>query len=301
MKNHKIFLLLIASIVLLAGCEANNADDTSTSAVDEQTHAEVNVSEYVFTTAETVNFAEKDATLETNPTTEVNTVITTETATEPTTSETLTEVESTLAQTSSEFSETTTTKTVTEATTTAMVEEKSGFYFEPEDGYAERFVDDLTGDHELFDHFSDALFIYREFYSGIGFNPNGIFENNGKVEGMYGYTHSGVAYSDYREFLLRYFTEDFVYELEDKNYGCINIDGELCYDYGGGRGGDIFFNGAELSITEQTDDLITLKLKIKFRDDSDPDSTITVRTESHRLYVVKTDDGWRFDDMNAIC
>lgn len=294
MKNHKIFLLLIASIVLLAGCESNNADD-------EQTHVEVDVSEYVLTTAETVNFAVKDTTLETTPTTETDTIITTEATSDTTSSETITEVETTLAQTSSEFSETTTTETVTEATTTTKIEEKSGFYFEPEDGYAERFVDDLTDDPELFEHFSDALFIYREFYSGIGFNPNGIFENNGQVEGMYGYTHSGVAYSDYRDFLLRYFTEDFVYELEDENYGCINIDGELCYDYGGGRGGNIFFNGAELMITERTDDLITLKLKINYCDESNPDSNITVKTESHRIYVVKTDDGWRFDDMNAIC
>lgn len=301
MKNHKIFLLLIASIVLLAGCEANNADDTSASAADAQTHAEVDVSEYAFTTAETINLAEKDATLETNPTTEANTAITTETTSDTTRSETVTEIETTLAQTSSEFSETTT-ETVTEATTTAMVKEKSGFYFEPEDGYAERFVDDLTGDPELFEHFSDALFIYREFYSGIDMTPSKVFKNHGNVDSSTGLVSTGVAYSDYEEYLGLYFTDNFIEELSKKDF-IVNIDGEVYYNdwFLGARGSDIFFVGGELTITEKTNEQMTLTLTSYFSGKEIGDDSFEDKIEVYDIIVIKTDGGWRFDNMNSIC
>lgn len=300
MKQIKTIMAITASIVLLAGCEANNADDISASDVDEQTHVEIDVPEYVFTTAETVNFAENDTTIETNPTTEADTVITTEAMSDTSTSETLTET--TLTQTSSEFSETTTTETVTEATTTAMVEEKSGFYFEPEDGYAERFVDDLTGDPELFEHFSDALFIYREFYSGIDMTPSKVFKNHGNVDSSTGLVSTGVAYSDYEEYLGLYFTDNFIEELSKKDF-IVNIDGEVYYNdwFLGARGSDIFFVGGELTITEKTNEQMTLTLTSYFSGKEIGDDSFEDKIEVYDIIVIKTDDGWRFDDMNAIC
>ena len=296
MKRSISLVLCLAMLISVFSCIG-----VSASAADEQTHVEIDVSEYVFTTAETINFAEKDAIFETNPTTEANTAITTEATSDTTRSETVTEIETTLAQTSSEFSETTT-ETVTEATTTAMVKEKSGFYFEPEDGYAERFVDDLTGDPELFEHFSDALFIYREFYSGIDMTPSKVFKNHGNVDSSTGLVSTGVAYSDYEEYLGLYFTDNFIEELSKKDF-IVNIDGEVYYNdwFLGARGSDIFFVGGELTITEKTNEQMTLTLTSYFSGKEIGDDSFEDKIEVYDIIVIKTDDGWRFDDMNAIC
>lgn len=295
MKKYKISTLIITSVIMLSACQTNG--NSTSPAASEEISVDIETTSISLTHHETSVFEIK---YDEQPVTETMT----ETAAEISITQPLTETETEEATTHTEtdFSEIIASEHFDEETSAPQNEEKTKFHFDIDDTYAERFVENLTGDAELFALYNDALFIYRELYTGIGMTAEKVFVNHGSVDDSTGLVSTGVAYSDYEQFLGLYFTDDFIAELEDSEF-IINVDGEVYYNewYMGARGGDFFFNGAELRISEQTDDLITLKLKINFRDESDPDSTRTVRTDTHRLYVVKTDDGWRFDDMHSVC
>ena len=313
MKKIRYLCCFIASIVLLSGCEPKDNNDATLSTVDERitsdsaitvTKAETSVITDIYTLSEAASAEQPVSETESTAIAEV--------------SASQTSVETTIAVTenNAEIEEIISEEVIEENyaeiidfdDSTEEIDDiqedvlQTAFYFEPENDYASRFVENLTGDDELYELFNDALYIYRELYTGIGMTSSKVFKNHGDTDKNTGLVSTGVAYSDYKEFLGLYFTDDFIAELGDKEF-IVNVDGEVYYNdwFMGARGGEFFFNGAELRISEKTDDLITLKLKIHFRDESDPESTRTVRTDTHRLYVVKTDDGWRFDDMHYVC
>lgn len=168
-------------------------------------------------------------------------------------------------------------------------------------GYSKRLVEDRTDNPEIYELFSGAFFIDNCFYSGIGYDSSGIFENLGDVEGYYGFKHSGIKYSDYEALLRRYFTEEYAAELAGREICCKNIDGELCYDSDSHRGGDIYFESAYLTIAEQSGEKITLNVTAFYTGKYAEDYTYSDHTDVNTLTVVNTAEGWRLDGFCNIC
>lgn len=168
-------------------------------------------------------------------------------------------------------------------------------------GYSKQWVEDLTDDPEIYELFSGAFFIDNCFYSGIGYDSSGIFENFGDVNGYYGFKHSGIKYSDYEAFLRQYFTDEYAAELAGREICCKNIDGELCYDSDSHRGGDIYFESASVSIAEKNNGQIILNVTVSYTGRFAEDYTYNDHIDVKTLTVVKTLDGWRLDGFCSIC
>lgn len=167
--------------------------------------------------------------------------------------------------------------------------------------YSGQWVEDRTDDPEIYELFSGAFFIDNCFYSGIGYDSSGIFENLGDVDGYYGFKHSGIKYSDYEAFLRQYFTDEYAAELSGKEICCKNIDGELCYDSDSHRGGDVYFESAFVSIAEKSNEQIKLNVTASYTGRFAEDYTYNDHTDVKTLIVVKTSAGWRLNGFCSIC
>lgn len=146
---------------------------------------------------------------------------------------------------------------------------------------------------ELTELLNEAAYIYT-FYFRYTYSHN--FENSDiSPDGLF---KTGVSYNSFKNELQKYFTDDFAgYLLSGENDSLAaytNCDGELCY-IDQESGSNPSFDSVSFSITEQTENKITIKAVSRFWHSDEPN------IESFRDFyytVILTENGWRFDDFD---
>lgn len=144
-----------------------------------------------------------------------------------------------------------------------------------------------------------------ELSFGNGFMPNSV-----TVDGTYHVDNGFINMDAYENALESVFTDDYLDALEKSEMlsGAYpvhkDINGQFC-TADGGRGANISYQGAALTINSQTDTQISMTLTATYNNSEftsaygkkDPTKDTT---EDYPITLVKTNDGWRFSQFSVV-
>jgi len=126
-------------------------------------------------------------------------------------------------------------------------------------------------------------------------SDNMYVENNEIVEKTH-YSRSGINYLSFTVKISELFTVRGESEWIRDEYRYKDVNNELWY-MAGARGSSLGFNRIEFELTSQTDDKIEFKGIAYFDDEFTPNQPNY--TEEHNYVIVKTANGWRFDEFEV--
>lgn len=147
--------------------------------------------------------------------------------------------------------------------------------------------DELT---RLLDNAADIYINYFELFYRPYFNDCGnMYDEQGIM-----YTQSGISYNSFIEYIKTIFTDEYAeYLITSDVSPYANINGELCYA-SVGRGSNDIYDNFEFSIYEQSSEkIVIVGTGYQYKSDSPTDYNI----QEYYYTVVKTADGWRFDNF----
>jgi len=128
------------------------------------------------------------------------------------------------------------------------------------------------------------LFNFGGEIAGITIDLNGVNE----------YLRTGIDYNSFRKYISNVFTSKCQENLHMDSYIFSEFNGEL-WSLAVAKGGKLGFNRVEFELTSQTDDRIEFKGIAYFDDEFTPNQPNY--TEEHNYVIVKTADGWQFDQF----